>query len=121
MFCLPKKTPILFPSAGEQCEEVHVVVKALKGLLEKKQKKAKELTQEQYLREFRASKEVQILKKLEEEVYQLDASLHCEMEADIPPSLTCSSQPLLSQGEDLQSRTWHVPSSKITFLSIPAL
>ena len=83
IFCLPKKTPILFnfPSAGEQCEEVHVVVKALKGLLEKKQKKAKELTQEQYLREFRASKEVQILKKLEEEVYQLEALLHCEMEA----------------------------------------
>ena len=81
MFCLLKKTPILFPSAGEQCEEVHVVVKALKGLLEKKQKKAKELTQEQYLREFRASKEVQILKKLEEEVYQLEALLHCEMEA----------------------------------------
>lgn len=43
--------------------------------------KAKELTQEQYLQELRASKEVQILKKLEEEVYQLDASLHCEMEA----------------------------------------
>ena len=77
MFCLLKKTPILFPSAGEQCEEVHVVVKALKGLLEKKKKKAKELTQEQYPRELR----VQILKKLEEEVYQLDALLHCEMEA----------------------------------------
>ena len=57
------------------------MVKALKGLLEKKQKKAKELTQKQYLRELRASKEVQILKKLEEEVYQLEASLHCEMEA----------------------------------------
>ena len=56
-----------------------IAVKALKSLLEKKQKKAKELTQEQY-RELRASKEVQILKKLEEEVYQLDASLHCEME-----------------------------------------
>lgn len=58
-----------------------LAVKALKGLLEKKQKKAKELSQEQYLRELRTSKEVQILKKLEEEVYQLDASLHCEMEA----------------------------------------
>ena len=81
MFCLPKKTPILFPSAGRLWEEVHVVVKALKGLLEKKQKKAKELTQEEYLRELRASKEVQILKKLEEEVYQLEALLHCEMEA----------------------------------------
>ena len=77
MFCPPKKTPILFPSAGKPCEEVHVVVKALKGLLEKKKKKAKELTQEQYPRELR----VQILKKLEEEVYQLDALLHCEMEA----------------------------------------
>ena len=81
MFCLPKKTPILFPSAGRPWEEVHVVVKALKGLLEKKQKKAKELTQEEYLRELRASIEVQILKKLEEEVYQLEALLHCEMEA----------------------------------------
>ncbi|PFX14946.1 hypothetical protein AWC38_SpisGene20863 [Stylophora pistillata] len=39
------------------------------------------LSQEQYLRELRTSKEVQILKKLEEEVFQLDASLHCEMEA----------------------------------------
>lgn len=58
-----------------------LAVKALKGLLEKKQKKAKELSQEQYLRKLRTSKEVQILKKLEEEVYQLDASLHCEMEA----------------------------------------
>lgn len=57
------------------------MVKALKGLLEKKQKKAKELTQEQYLCELTASKEVQILKKLEEEVYQVEASLHCEMEA----------------------------------------
>lgn len=57
------------------------MVKALKGLLEKKQKKTKGLTREQYLHELRASKEVQILKKLEEEVYQLDALLHCDMEA----------------------------------------
>ena len=58
-----------------------IAVKALKGLLEKKQKKAKELTQEQYLRVLRASKEAQILKKLGEEVNQLDTSLHSEMEA----------------------------------------
>ncbi|PFX12899.1 hypothetical protein AWC38_SpisGene23076 [Stylophora pistillata] len=60
---------------------VRPAVKALKGLLEKTQKKAKELPQERYLRELRTSKEVQILKKLEEEVYQLDASLHYEIEA----------------------------------------
>ena len=58
------------------------MVKALKGLLEKKQKKAKELTQEQYLRELRASKEVQILKKLEEEVYQLETREMWDMEKE---------------------------------------
>ena len=58
-----------------------IAVKALKFLLEKKQKKVKKLSQELYLQELRASKEVQIIKKLEEEVSQLDASLHCELEA----------------------------------------
>ena len=56
-----------------------IEVKALKTLLLKNQNKAKELSQEQFLRELMASKEVEILKELEKKVHQLDASLHCEL------------------------------------------
>ena len=76
-----KKISDFSTSEEESVRSPRIAVKALKGLLEKKQKKVKKLSQELYLQELRASKEVQILKKLEEEVSQLDASLYCELEA----------------------------------------
>ena len=55
-------------------------VKALKSLLSKRRKKSEELSHENFLKEFKASREVEILKDLERKLAQLDRSLHCELE-----------------------------------------
>lgn len=78
-----------------------IAVKALKTLLLKNQKKAKELSQEQFLRELMASKEVEILKELEKKVHQLDASLHCELEAISGHHHSAALSIFSSHGEDL--------------------